>query len=115
MRWRARSRGVEAKLPYYRITVSVPEGQFDDERRAAMVKEVTETVLDAEEGRYPRDSRRVWVFATEVPDGTWGGGGKIFRLQDIAAMVSGDPEKARSYAERRIAMSRKSREPATVG
>jgi len=31
-----------ATAPRYRFIASVPEGQFDDERRHAMVKEVTE-------------------------------------------------------------------------
>src|SRR5690242_20531516 len=39
--------GERAAEPRYRIVASVPEGQFDDERRASMVKEVTDAVLDA--------------------------------------------------------------------
>jgi hypothetical protein len=49
---------------------------------------------------------RVWVFANEVPDGTWGGGGRIVTLADIATFVTGDPEASRAYAERRLAKSR---------
>lgn len=95
--------GEEPDAPHYRIIASVPEGQFDDERRASMVAKVTEAILDAEDGRYERDPMRVWVFATEIPDGTWGGGGRIARLADIAAIVTGDREKGRIYAERRLA------------
>jgi hypothetical protein len=43
------------------------------------------------------------VFASEAPDGTWGGGGRIARLADIAGLVLGDPEKGRAYAEKRLA------------
>lgn len=42
-----------------------------------MVAAVTEAILDAEDGRYDRDLMRIWLFANEIPDGTWGGGGRI--------------------------------------
>jgi hypothetical protein len=68
-----------------------------------MVEQVTEPVLDAENGAYERDPLRVWVFANEIPDGTWGAGGQIFRLADIIGFVVGDAEKGREIAERRLA------------
>jgi len=97
--------GEEPESPHYKVVASVPQGQFDDERRASMVAAMTAAILDAEEGRYDRDSTRIWVFASEVPDGTWGGGGHIARLADIATMVIGDAEKGRQYAERRLGSS----------
>lgn len=103
--------GKPAALPHYRVQVSVPEGQFDDERRAGMVAAVTEAVLDAEAGAHPRDPNRVWVFASEIPDGTWGGAGRIARLADIAAFVTGDRDKAAEYAKKRINASRTARMP----
>jgi phenylpyruvate tautomerase PptA (4-oxalocrotonate tautomerase family) len=104
--------GEPASEPRYRIVASVPEGQFDDERREAMVREVTEAVLDAERGVRDRDPMRVWVFPTEIPDGTWGAIGRINRLSDIAGLALGDTEKGRRYAERRLAARRG--EPAPV-
>jgi phenylpyruvate tautomerase PptA (4-oxalocrotonate tautomerase family) len=98
--------GEPAAEPRYRIVASVPEGQFDDERREATVAEITAAVLDAEGGAYERDPMRVWVFTSEVPDGTWGGAGRINRLADIAGLAMGDPEKGREYAERRLAERR---------
>jgi phenylpyruvate tautomerase PptA (4-oxalocrotonate tautomerase family) len=98
--------GENATAPRYRIVASVPEGQFDDERRAAMVREVTHAILNAENGAHPNDANRVWVFPTEVPDGTWGGGGRINTLADIVGHVVGDAEKGRKYAERRLAERR---------
>lgn len=92
--------------PHYKIVASVPEGQFDDERRAGMVAAVTEAILDAENGRYDRDPLRIWVFANEIPDGSWGGGGRIARLADIAGRVLGDPEQGRAYAEKRLGARR---------
>jgi phenylpyruvate tautomerase PptA (4-oxalocrotonate tautomerase family) len=95
--------GEEPAAPHYRVIASVPEGQFDDERRASMVAAVTDAILDAEDGRYHRDPLRIWVFANEIPDGTWGGGGRITRLADIAGFVLGDAGRGRAYAERRLA------------
>ena len=94
--------GERASEPRYRIVASVPQGQFDADRRAAMVREVTDAVLAAEAGAYPPDPQRVWVFPTEVSDGTWGAGGRINTLADIVEYVIGDAEKARSYAQRRL-------------
>jgi phenylpyruvate tautomerase PptA (4-oxalocrotonate tautomerase family) len=89
--------------PRYRFVTSVPEGQFDPERRKAMVESVTSAVLDAEAGAYARDPSRVWVFTPEVPEGTWGGAGRIVTLADIATFATGDPERGRQYAEERLA------------
>jgi phenylpyruvate tautomerase PptA (4-oxalocrotonate tautomerase family) len=94
--------GQPAAEPRYRFIASVPEGQFDDERRAAIVREITDAVLAAEGGAYPAGPQRVWVFPNEIPDGTWGGAGRINTLADIVGFVLGDPEKGRKYAERRL-------------
>jgi phenylpyruvate tautomerase PptA (4-oxalocrotonate tautomerase family) len=89
--------------PHYRVVVTVPQGQFDDDRRAAMVAAVTESVLDAEDGMRRRDPSRVWVFPTEMPDGTWGAAGQIVRLADIVSFVGGvDRASAERYAARRL-------------
>jgi phenylpyruvate tautomerase PptA (4-oxalocrotonate tautomerase family) len=90
--------GEEPDAPHYRMITSVPQGQFDDERRANMVAAMTEAILTAEEDRYDRDPLRVWVFCNEIPDGTWGGGGQIARLADIVGFALGDRERGRIYA-----------------
>jgi phenylpyruvate tautomerase PptA (4-oxalocrotonate tautomerase family) len=100
--------GQPAGEPHYRVVASVPEGAYDDDRRSAMVAAVTQAVLDAEEGVRPRDPMRVWVFANEIPEGTWGGNGKIHGLADITGFVLGDLDKGRKYAERRMAARRES-------
>ena len=71
-----------------------------------MVHSITEAVLDAEQGALDRDPSRVWVFTPEIPDGTWGGAGRIVTLADIAAFATGDVEAARAYAEERLAARR---------
>jgi phenylpyruvate tautomerase PptA (4-oxalocrotonate tautomerase family) len=98
--------GSPASAPHYRFIASVPEGQYDPDRRQAMVKDITDAVLDAEHGAYDRDPARVWVFTPEVPDGTWGGFGRIATLADIATFASGDAEQGRRYAQERLAARR---------
>ncbi len=103
--------GEAPEHPRYRIVASVPEGQLDDKRRAGMVEAVTNAVLDAEPEGRPRDPFRVWVFTHQVPEGTWGGGGRIFRLADIAAFALGGDEKAgRAHAQRRLAITKAERD-----
>lgn len=99
--------GEPAAAPRYRFIASVPQGQYDDERRAAIVAAVTDAVLDAEDGTHPRDPQRVWVFANEIPEGTWGGGGQVMRLADIVGHVIGDAEAAEAYAARQLADRRR--------
>lgn len=90
--------------PRYRVVASVPEGQLNDASRARMVAEVTEAVLDAEPQGRPRDGSRVWVLNHQVPEGTWGGAGQIFRLADIATLaLDGDSEAGAAHAKRRLA------------
>ncbi len=98
--------GSRAAAPHYRFIASVPEGQYEPERRLAMVTDITESVLDAEQGAYDRDPSRVWVFTPEIPEGTWGGAGRIVTLADIAGFATGDAELGRRYAEQRLAERR---------
>lgn len=98
--------GAPATAPRYRFEAAVPEGQFTAERRRAIVADITEAVLDAENGAHERDPMRVWVFTPEIPDGTWGGGGRVVTLADIAGFALGDTEKGRAYAERTLAERR---------
>jgi len=98
--------GERASAPRYRFIASVPEGQYDEDRRAAMVSAITDAVLDAEQGAHERDPSRVWVFTPEVPDGTWGAAGRTFTLADIATFATGDAEQGSRYAEQRLAQRR---------
>jgi phenylpyruvate tautomerase PptA (4-oxalocrotonate tautomerase family) len=91
------SEPVEA--PHYKFVVNVPEGQADEQFRIAVTRDVTRAVADAEGGRWPAPERRVWVFTWEVPDGTWGAGGKIGRLGDVMGYLS---PRLREPAEERL-------------
>jgi len=98
--------GAPAKAPHYRFVCQVPEGQYNDKRRAAVTAAMTQAVIDAEDGSRPDPERRVWVFTNEVKDGTWGGlGGRIARLPDIAELVLG--REFREAAEQVLAARRR--------
>jgi phenylpyruvate tautomerase PptA (4-oxalocrotonate tautomerase family) len=102
--------GADPDLPRYRIVASVPEGQLDNTHRASMVRAVTDAVLDAEPEGRARDPYRVWVFTSQIPEGTWGGGGSIVGLADIAGFVTGDAEAGRAHAKKRLAISKAERD-----
>jgi phenylpyruvate tautomerase PptA (4-oxalocrotonate tautomerase family) len=101
--------GEPADAPRYKVVATVPEGQLDERARATVVAEATEAVLDAEQGQWPRDKARVWVFPLEIPDGQWGGRGRIVHLADILIRITDSPEDAHALAAKRIAASRTER------
>ncbi|MFF8774277.1 hypothetical protein [Kitasatospora sp. NPDC015120] len=99
--------GARADAPRYKVVPSVPEGQLDETARAGVIADVTEAILDAENGAWPRDAGRIWVFPTEIPEGHWGGYGQVRPLATILSRLTGhDAEQARGLAARRIAASR---------
>ncbi|GAA2884681.1 hypothetical protein GCM10010517_48070 [Streptosporangium fragile] len=99
--------GAPVDAPRYKVVPSVPEGQLDGQARAGVVADVTEAILDAENGAWPRDPGRIWVFPTEIPEGHWGGHGQIRPLASILSRLTGhDDEQARALATQRIAASR---------
>src|SRR5262249_54949122 len=83
---------------------------------------MTQAVVDAENGSWPHPELRVCVFTCEIPDGWWGGAGRIIRLPDIYELVwplkpgvDGQPretadhvlsERRREAAERALAAAR---------
>jgi phenylpyruvate tautomerase PptA (4-oxalocrotonate tautomerase family) len=108
--------GVRPKSPRYRFICQVPEGQYNDERRAAVTAGITAAVAEAENGVWPHPELRVAVFTLEIPDGTWGGAGRVIRLPDIYELVwplrpgmEGDPRETAEQvlAERRQGQAEK--------
>ena len=97
--------GEPATEPRYRFVCQVPEGQYDAERRAAVTKAMTDALVEAEGGKWPHPEARVWVFTNEVPEGTWGGLGRVVGLADIGEFATG--EAGRAYGEQRIAERRR--------
>lgn len=105
--------GEPAQAPHYRFVCQVPEGQYNDERRAAVTAAMTQAVVDAEDGSWPDPEGRVWVFTHEVKDGTWGGLGRVIRLPDIYEQVVG--EKGRGLAEQVLAERRREQAEQLLG
>lgn len=102
--------GAPADSPRYKVVPSVPEGQLDAAKRAGVISEVTEAILDAEDGAWPRDPGRIWVFPTEIPEGHWGGFGEIRPLRRILSrLTGGSVEQAAKLAVERITVSRAER------
>ncbi|EIM26267.1 tautomerase family protein [Microvirga lotononidis] len=96
--------GALTTSPRYRFIPSVMEGLYDDKRRSAIVREITEAVSRAEGATFEDVAPRVWVFPTEIADGRWGGRGVIRRLPEFLAYALGDEasaDGARRLAERR--------------
>ncbi|MEC3916362.1 hypothetical protein [Nocardia sp. CDC160] len=99
--------GVAASAPYYKVVPSIPEGQLDAQARADVIREVTEAILNAESGAWPRDPGRIWVFPTEIPEGHWGSNGTISPLHQILTHLGGHtPDKAAALAAQRLTTSR---------
>ncbi|MBO4226756.1 tautomerase family protein [Bradyrhizobium neotropicale] len=97
--------GQHSALPRYRIVPTVPEGQYTEASRRALVKDVTDAVVRADGGTFEDVAQRVWVFPTEVPDGQWGSRGAIRRLPDIQAFIAGEHE--RKVGEERLGRRRR--------
>jgi phenylpyruvate tautomerase PptA (4-oxalocrotonate tautomerase family) len=80
--------GAPATEPRYRVLVTIPEGSItEDERKAGLVEEITRDVLAVDGGEGDEAAFRVWVFIHEVPDGHWGGAGRVFRFRDIVKLA----------------------------
>jgi phenylpyruvate tautomerase PptA (4-oxalocrotonate tautomerase family) len=80
--------GARETEPRYRVLVTIPEGSItDDERKAGLVEEITRDVIEVDGSADEAASFRVWVFIHEVPDGHWGGAGRVFRLRDIVKLA----------------------------
>jgi len=88
--------GAPAAEPRYRAVLAAPEGQYDQDVREAVVREVSEAFARAEGRSLDEVSHRVWVFPVDVPDGTWGSRGRVQRLPDIVAFLEGEDGKHRT-------------------
>jgi phenylpyruvate tautomerase PptA (4-oxalocrotonate tautomerase family) len=97
--------GLPATAPIYRITPTVPEGQYTDEARANLVKDVTDAVARAETVPSAEIGSRVWIFPTEIFDGGWGSRGVIRRLPEIMEYFGGS--EFRTLGEKRLAAKRR--------
>lgn len=94
--------GKPAAMPRYRFVISVPEGQFDPERRRLVTADITSAVARAEQKPADEVGGRIWVITAEIPDGTWGARGRVVKLPDILTALLG--EGGRAEAMKRLAL-----------
>jgi phenylpyruvate tautomerase PptA (4-oxalocrotonate tautomerase family) len=80
--------------PRYVVRVSVPAASLTDDKREEIVRRVTRVLADADD-----DPDRLYntpssfVLLTEIPEGNWGGIGRVVRFSEIAGFVlTGAPE-----------------------
>ncbi|AWV03501.1 Tautomerase enzyme [Burkholderia sp. JP2-270] len=97
--------GTVAPAPIYRIVPTVPEGQYTDTARAALIADVTVAVARAEGVAIDAVATRVWVFPSEIDDGSWGSRGVARRLPDIMEYFGG--ATLRALGEQRLAIKRR--------
>lgn len=80
--------GHQVEKPHYRIDIKVFQGTLNNERKALLTEQLTKLVLDIEGTNFNLlNAARVWVMINEIPDGNWGGAGKIYRIKDLMQMM----------------------------
>lgn len=67
------------------VTIKVPAASLDAAQKAAMVRKVTDAVVEAE--GIPSVRRGTYVLIEEIPDGGWGAGGQAWTLDALRAAV----------------------------
>ncbi len=81
--------GPDAKRgPVYKFDVKIPEGQVDDAFIPAINKDILAALVEAEAGRWKHPELRLWVFVSEIKDGTWGAAGYPLHLEAIIDYVA---------------------------
>jgi len=85
--------------PHAVIEVSVPAGALSEKRKAGLIKEVTELVLEST-GWDPEASWRVWTLIRDVPEGNWGAGDQIVRFQQLREAAMAEREREGSGSEK---------------
>lgn len=78
---------------YVRIQVLTNFGALDAEKRLAVVRTLTDLVVDA--ANDPSLADRTWVLLTEAPDGGWGLWGRAHTNQDLIAAARAEMAKLR--------------------
>jgi 4-oxalocrotonate tautomerase len=70
------------------VNVKVIEGVFTPDQKQAMVRRLTDTMVEIE-GENMRPV--TWVVVEEVKSGDWGIGGTPMHTADVKALVAGQP------------------------
>lgn len=83
--------------PHAIVEVTVPEGALSDRRKAGLVDQATNDVLEAT-GWGDEAAMRVWVIVNEVPDGNWGAGKQVIRFEQLREAAKAEREQAQAPA-----------------
>lgn len=67
------------------VQISIPAGSLDNDKKAEMIRKVTDAVVEAE--GIPAVRAFTWVHINEVPDGGWGMAGKALTLDAMTAAL----------------------------
>jgi phenylpyruvate tautomerase PptA (4-oxalocrotonate tautomerase family) len=77
--------------PRFRVELTVFGGALDKARKEQLVADVHGAVTRAA-GIDPNGPRafHVWTLINEVPEGNWGGGGRVIYYSDVKGLTTGD-------------------------
>jgi phenylpyruvate tautomerase PptA (4-oxalocrotonate tautomerase family) len=77
--------------PRFRVELTVFAGALDKDRKEQLTADVHAAVCAAAEIE-PRGPRafHVWTLIHEIPEGNWGGGGKIIYYQQVKGLAAED-------------------------
>ena len=84
---------VDGDSNYVRVQVLTNFGALDAEKKLAVVRKLTDLVVDA--ANDPSLADRTWVLLTEAPDGGWGLWGRAHTNQDLIAAARAEMAKLR--------------------
>jgi phenylpyruvate tautomerase PptA (4-oxalocrotonate tautomerase family) len=84
--------------PHAVVEVTVPQGALSERRKAGLVEDATEAVLEAT-GWGESAAVRVWTLIHEVPEGSWGAGGQIVQFEQLRAAAKAEREQEGSGRE----------------
>jgi 4-oxalocrotonate tautomerase len=79
------------------VTIKVFEGELTTDQTAEIIADITEAVIP-----YVGEAVRAntWVLVEEVRSGSWGIGGKAFRLADLRQIQESAPPDQQPYSRR---------------
>jgi phenylpyruvate tautomerase PptA (4-oxalocrotonate tautomerase family) len=83
--------------PHAVVDVTVPAGALSERRKAGLVEEMTQLVLEAT-GWGDDAGMRVWVLVHEIPEGSWGAAGQIVRFEQLREAAKAEREKSEAPA-----------------
>ena len=83
--------------PHAVVDITVPSGALSERRKAGLVEDITNVVLEAT-GWGADAGVRVWTLIHEVPDGNWGAAGQVVRFEQLREAAKAEREKAEAPA-----------------